>query len=392
MAPHAQSSAANDASPKITLGTPATRSYLGDDTLGWPLLLYLLLHLFLHHHHLHMLSSWLADPRRFVLVPAITAGLCVGYITSLGRRWASRERPLAASIRLAAAIVPALLGFLWAFGDAILEMRWVDVLLIGQPRLLHGWLVWSGAVEERTFEQRLHALLFRSAEAAYYICALPALFARHEPVVPERTESLRIFVVVLANVTVLSLLQLLGDPTLTADDDIFGVFGATARLAEPPATAGRRPSHEGVKSSKLKQGSKLSRGAGGAAAFVKSPSPKELAQRRAQDVRSSLLVLRYCGSADRLHVALLYAQSALVVALLLGFLYTHHWRSHAATLVCNYVLLLECTRFRISWAAKQPARDAAFQRGSLRALAMASEASAEERAVVDAALGLAKYK
>ena len=58
------------------------------------------------------------------------------------------------------------------------------------------------------------------------------------------------------------------------------------------------------------------------------------------------LLLLYLEHADWVHMAIVYGQSLVVCALLVGFLYTHHWRSHAITLVSNYGLLYLCVLFR----------------------------------------------
>merc|ERR1712196_54174 len=43
--------------------------------------------------------------------------------------------------------------------------------------------------------------------------------------------------------------------------------------------------------------------------------------------------------------ALIVVQTLCTCSLLLDFLYTPHWRSHAAALVCNYAILYTCIQF-----------------------------------------------
>ncbi len=85
------------------------------------------------------------------------------------------------------------------------------------------------------------------------------------------------------------------------------------------------------------------RRAGAPAAAASAPA----SEAATHPTHATPLLAQYLMHADRVHMAIVGAQSVAVGAMLLSFLYTQHWRSHAVSL-----LLLPCH----FWGARQRQR------------------------------------
>lgn len=219
------------------------------------------------------------------------------------------------------------------------------------------------------------SILFTSAEAAFIVGVVPAALARDEPILFERGESLRIGLTVFYNHVVLSLLHVLSRAHAAGT--------AAAGEPAPSTSAAARRSGEGA----CGDANDVRPGPGGGDSFVwlAGEPPKatafvmwtsihpemrlrlggnifvlpdaggELAREMARmrdplhassedgcysgggsggeeehpPPRLAWLLPYYHRHADRAHLAIVVVQGAVVGMMLLVFLYTNHWRSHA---------------------------------------------------------------
>lgn len=205
------------------------------------------------------------------------------------------------------------------------------VIAIGNDLSLDG----AFSLQAHNFGSNCRTLLLRSFEGAFYVGALPSIFARNEAILHERSESYRIAVLVFANCLIIELLELL------AAVDRHGSVDTAAMSCDGSAVAS---DSDGSLLSDRQQ-----RSAGCSAKGTSVAAGAVVADGRDGSVASPdgvPLVRRYLENADRVHMGVVGAQSSLVCALLVGFLYTKHWRSHAISLVSNYALLYSCVLFR----------------------------------------------
>ena len=329
--------------------------------------------LLLHHHMLYTFTHPRQDSYMLLLLEVLGCArryLVAGY---------AKLQPLATRAGITASTL--FLGFVVAlYSMAGISMLWhaffsgrplVDMVLLLPPLIAvaHDPGLDSSSWQGAHFAEHVRALILDSAEVAFYVGALPSIFARNDFILHEHHESYRVALLTFCNCLVLELLELLCSITperiegwrdaspaggvelpapLAAHAD-GSAAAAMAIVAGGSASAGRAAGA----SSLGKRGSGGGGGSGGAAGLaargarrggaVADDCPHD--EGKPELGRSELLRF-YLENTDRVHMAIVYGQSAVVCVLLAHFLHTHHWRSHAVTLVSNYGLLCLCVLFR----------------------------------------------
>ena len=212
-------------------------------------------------------------------------------------------------------------------------------------------------LKDSLHDSQICCLLFTSAEAAFVVGILPIVLTRHDEILHEHGESLRITFLVLANCLVLSTLNY-----LNAYNAVLASTPSVGRLTSfflPPEHGGASaslnlsalmwPVSEAaiLTPQQLQQRtptSKLERRSKGAKDAPTPPhSPVALA---AESGYASRWLALYEQNADRAHLGLISVQSAVVCVMLIDFMHTPHWRAHAIALLCNFVILYACIAFR----------------------------------------------
>lgn len=334
--------------------------------------------LWLHHHMLYTFTHPRQDSYMLLLLEVLGCArryLVAGY---------AKFQPLAkrAGTTLFLGLVAALytiagIGLFW---HAFFSGRpLVDMVLLLPPLIAvaHDPGLDSNSWHGAHFAEHLRALVLDCAEAAFYVGALPSIFARNDFILHERHESCRIALLTFCNCLVLELLELLCSITperlqlegwldtssaggaelptaLTAHAD----GSAAAAMAIAPGGSASACRAAGASSSG-KRASGSGSGSGGAAGMAAGMAARGTKRGGAvvvaddcshdqgkPELGKSELLRFYLENTDRVHMAIVYGQSALVCVLLAHFLHTHHWRTHAVTLVSNYGLLCLCVLFR----------------------------------------------
>lgn len=291
--------------------------------------------LLLHHHHLHTFTH----PRRdsYVLL-LLEIMLCARRFIVAGL---VRAQVLAARSSLPQ-LLPAVGAHAAVCSYVIVWMTksgrpFMDALLLLPPiiAVAHDPALDQASYRSASFAEQVRALLLSSMEAAFYVGALPSIFARNEPILHEPTESYRIACLTFLNCLVLELLEIVRRLDVT------------------------RPLRDVVSADELQSITALGRAAQDAPARGRSMAAKRAAASPPAEEAPALmddaqLLIWYIQNADHVHMAIIGVQSSLVILLLMGFLYTQHWRSHAVSLLANYALLYLCVTHRASRMQKPP--------------------------------------
>ena len=331
-----------------------------------------LLFLALHLHHLHTFSHPRTDSRILVLIELLlcTRHLLIIEVCRLQARAVSAGVSiwLATRIQWEGFVVIVTVGIFLYFSmhdnfDACLVfLPEVVRRLVGPALPDHAGDVDGG------FAEGVQSILFTSFDAAFIIGVLPAAFARNQPILHMWSESVLIALVVFCNTLVLSLLHLL---RAVHRGDAFGAV-LLARSTSDAIVVWTSPHPE----MRLNLGGAcyaLPDVSGALADEVARsrhhvltvvypdmvvttpPKPRAAASadERSDDVAASAplpwsakLLPLYLQHADRVHLLLVGVQAMGVGVLLVGYLWTDHWRSHGLMVVCNYLILGVCIRFR----------------------------------------------
>jgi hypothetical protein len=338
--------------------------------------------LLLHHHMLYTFTHPRQDSYMLLLLEVLGCArryLVAGY---------AKFQPLAkrAGTTLFLGLVAAL------YSIAGISMLWhaffsgrplVDMVLLLPPLIAvaHDPGLDSNSWQGAHFAEHVRALVLDCAEAAFYVGALPSIFARNDFILHEHHESCRIALLTFCNCLVLELLELLCSitperlqlegwldassaggaelPTPSAAHADGSAAAAMAITSGGSASAVPSSCRAAGASSSGKRASGGGSGSGGAAGMAAGMAARGAKRGGAvvvaddcphdqgkPELGKSELLRFYLENTDRVHMAIVYGQSALVCVLLAHFLHTHHWRTHAVTLVSNYGLLCLCVLFR----------------------------------------------
>lgn len=359
-----------------------------------------LLFLMLHWHHLHSFEH----PRQGTLALATAEVLLCSREHIFVEGWHMHARAMLGGmprwiVPAMAHVLPVLL--VGAFLHLTPRPFW-DALIVTLPELIRMLARQYVLVEPSGFAERLQSVVYVAFDAALVVGVLPALFARSDPILHEPRESVRIALIVFANTLIISLLHLL--PAVVADMNARGEGGGKSAGAGNngagggsngtwrggdysgraflwliPATAPHRravlvwesmlpemrlcaggrtfelPAEGRALEAELERtkGVVAARSGGDAG----GGSGESAARGGLLPPPSSLLGM-YLRNADSVHLGLVAAQGLVVCALLVGFLYTPHWRSHAIALGINYTILAACIYTRRESAAARRLTDA----------------------------------
>ena len=289
-------------------------------------------HLLLHHHHLlHTFTHPRADSYSLLL---LEMALCARPLLMLGierltegRRTMFGMAPKMTEVMSASGVLG--LAFICASARPLF-----DGLLLLLPLLVAMCRcpAFGGCTQrKKSFYVQAWEAVLTGVEGVYYVGALPALFARNEPILHERYESLGIGLVAGANCLVLSLLELFS----TVDGGRLRSEGVNAddichrRGSSSVSSSVRSSAEEPVRWRRNARGSHAGR-----------------RDKQRPDSANVRYLSWYVVHAEGLHSSLVGVQSLLVCLLLVCFLYTDHWRSHALRLLSNYALLHAVVAFR----------------------------------------------
>jgi len=324
-----------------TAPSPVLLGWFGSTTLHFMCQLLLLL---LHHHFLHTYAHPRVDSFVLLLLEVV---LCARRFIMAGilRAQQTTTRVGLPPALPAVAVLTALLVYVYIWIRAS-ERPMTDALLLVPPviAIAHDPALDAVGWKSASFDDQVRALLLGCIETAFYVGALPSLFARNEAILHERAESYRIAALTFANCAVLELLELFGsvdrervlcmlkDGSLTTARESSG-----AALAASPTGGGNGKAGSTV----AKRGSAgKARNVAAEVALEAEPSQPEPV------VDDHQLLAIYIERPDEMHMGIVYWQSFVVFVQLFSFMYTHHWRAHAVSLVANYGLLYLCVIFR----------------------------------------------
>ena len=306
------------------------------------------LYLSLHFHHLHMYSHPRPDTNvlEAMLLAFIWRAILHNYVQDLNvstrllqkLQWVIRSTWL----------LPLTFWLLYACRS------YVDggILVIGE--LTHAVLLKEALVQSPHHSQLL-CILVKSSEAAFIVGVLPAILTRHDEILHEPGESLRITFLVLVNCLVLSILNFLNEYNAvlaSAAGD-----GRLSSLLLPPGHGGASPSlsiaaiscpvseaDSQAPQQPLQQ--RTSTKQERRSPCREAPTPPSSIALPADAGHVSHWLALYEQNSDRAHLGLLTGQSALVCVMLVDFMHTPQWRAHAISLLCNFVVLYACIAFR----------------------------------------------